>query len=130
MGHHVVYATADMNDEEIISECSEGSLVLLSRDKNLCASYRKSMLIESVNLEEQIDQFCSSYKPDTGKMMMICPLCDSDLVETKRELVEETVPPAVYAGNKLFWRCPGCGKIYWKGTHYEKIMSRVSEHVG
>jgi uncharacterized protein with PIN domain len=24
--------------------------------------------------------------------------------------------------NDTFTRCAGCGRIYWKGTHYERLL--------
>jgi uncharacterized protein with PIN domain len=24
-----------------------------------------------------------------------------------------------------FWKCSGCGKIYWEGSHFEKILKWI-----
>jgi hypothetical protein len=29
-----------------------------------------------------------------------------------------------------FNRCPGCGQIYWKGSHYERMMELVAKFTG
>jgi uncharacterized protein len=29
-----------------------------------------------------------------------------------------------------FRRCPGCGRIYWPGTHFEKLAARVGRLIG
>ena len=31
------------------------------------------------------------------------------------------VPPRVFASHAAFRRCPGCGRVYWEGTHVGRI---------
>lgn len=130
MGYHVLYATSAMTDDDIAERCNSGSLILLTRDRELCERVGRSVWIESVKLDRQIDQFLSLYRPDSDAVMLICPVCDGNLSEVARETVNGKVPVNVYRLNSRFWKCGNCGKIYWKGSHYDRIMKKIAEHTG
>ncbi len=56
-----------------------------------------------------------------------CTVCNFPLESVEKTEVKEHVPPYVYRTHREFSRCPSCGRIYWKGTHYEKISRLISE---
>lgn len=35
------------------------------------------------------------------------------------------IPPGVLAWCREYYRCGECGRIYWKGSHYDKLKKRV-----
>ncbi len=51
------------------------------------------------------------------------------LVEVSQEEVKDLVPPYVYLTQNQYVRCPACGRIYWKGTHWEAMLRRVNEYL-
>ena len=53
----------------------------------------------------------------------LCSVCGSRLVRVSRASVEGNVPEQVRASHRDFYRCLGCGKVYWKGSHWKKLRS-------
>ncbi len=52
-----------------------------------------------------------------------CSVCGGQLeVVTKASVLGE-VPAAVQRRHRLFFRCVSCGHLYWRGTHWRKLMS-------
>jgi uncharacterized protein with PIN domain len=47
------------------------------------------------------------------------------LAEIGKNNVRDRVPPYVYATQELFHDCPSCGRLYWKGTHRDKMAREV-----
>jgi uncharacterized protein with PIN domain len=39
--------------------------------------------------------------------------------------VRDHVPPKVKEWCDQFHRCMNCGKVYWKGSHYDKLKEKV-----
>lgn len=37
------------------------------------------------------------------------------------------IPPGVRAWCREYYRCRGCGRIYWKGSHYGKLVKTVEK---
>ncbi len=49
-----------------------------------------------------------------------CPNCNSPLAIVKKEDVKD-VPENVLKRKRIFYKCTGCGKVYWHGSHWRKI---------
>lgn len=39
----------------------------------------------------------------------------------------QTAPPAVRANGGPFLACPGCGRTYWRGSHYRRMLRQLEE---
>lgn len=130
MGYHVTYAKESWSDNDIAEKCKDGSSILLSRDRELCNRVEKSVYVTSSVLDEQLRQFASLFVPVKDKIMRICPKCNSDLVDIEKEEVKDHVPEGVYRNAGEFWKCISCGKLYWDGTHYDRIIRKISELTG
>lgn len=37
-----------------------------------------------------------------------------------------SIPEGVRERHREFWRCPGCGRHYWQGSHYHRMKSWVN----
>ena len=57
----------------------------------------------------------------------LCMSCGGRLVEVPREQLAGQVPPRAYAAHQRFFRCSGCGKIYWHGTHWRRISAALEQ---
>jgi hypothetical protein len=40
------------------------------------------------------------------------------------------VPEHVLATQSEFMGCPGCGRIYWGGSHADRMLARLSRLLG
>jgi uncharacterized protein with PIN domain len=63
--------------------------------------------------------------PDEWRVSGVHVLSSED---PRQQLREERVPPHVRATRRTYRRCPVCERVYWRGTHTER-MGRVVERV-
>ncbi len=56
-----------------------------------------------------------------------CMGCGGELVEVPKEDVRAEAPQRTFECQTRFWRCARCGKLLWKGTHWEGIVARLDE---
>ncbi len=54
-----------------------------------------------------------------------CLECNSPLNPAAKPEVAHQVPPYVYATQEAFRRCPSCGRVYWPGTHWERMRAEL-----
>ncbi len=54
-----------------------------------------------------------------------CAYCGTPLVPINKEDVKERVPPKAYDTAYDFTLCPRCGGLFWKGTHYERMVDML-----
>ena len=118
-------------DDEIVSRCLREGRIALTRDSRLTErrAMRNALLIESTELGAQLRQVLSylGREPDPSRLLTRCPECNSELAPATPDSVRNLVPPYVFETQTDFRRCPGCGRIYWGGTHREHIRSRLEK---
>ena len=64
----------------------------------------------------------------TELKLNLCAYCGSELKSVEKEAVKDRVPPGAYLCAYDFTLCPSCGAVFWKGTHYERMV-RTLERV-
>ncbi len=50
-----------------------------------------------------------------------CIECNSELESRMPAVVAERVPPYVRRTQSRYSECPDCGRIYWAGTHWQRM---------
>jgi len=56
-----------------------------------------------------------------------CMSCGGALALVPKHEVMDEAPPLAYRNCSTFFRCAGCGKLFWQGTHWQKIQRRLEE---
>lgn len=118
-----------IEDSQLIRVAMREGRILLTRDAELVKRGGfQSVFIESGDLEIQLAQVIreARLKPRI-KASVLCPLCNGGLQTVKKEQVRGLVPSYVYATQRDFSQCPRCGKIFWKGSHWQKIEKRLRD---
>ncbi len=122
-------------DEVLLNLADEDSRILITRDVNLHRKALKNNL-ESVLLEnekEGIAQQMEKISEKTGENFDIspktsrCPECNGGLRVVKKPEIKNDVPQGVLKNNDKFWKCQKCSKVYWQGSHWEKIGETIEK---
>jgi len=104
--------------------CQKERRVFITRTKK--RDVRKLLshieIIEPVNIYQQLEVIFSKYKIDPTKIATLCIECNVPLKpHTKPINPLQTVPDHIK--DVLF--CPRCGKLFWKGTHYQNMLKQL-----
>jgi len=125
LGYDTDYAN-QRDDRELVRIARAEGRVLLTRDRELAGRRGVyALLIESQSLDEQLAQVTSAFPLPPGSHAARCPVCNAALVEATREEVADRAPAYVLQQHQRFLRCPGCGRIYWRGSHWENMQARL-----
>jgi hypothetical protein len=54
-----------------------------------------------------------------------CMACGGALIEISKDQAQERVPPRSFAWVDQFWECESCRHVFWKGTHWTRIMDQL-----
>ncbi len=107
---------------DIVIESLRQGRIILTRSSRLSSfSGIRMVRVESDFVREQLAQVIKSLrlKIDRSRMFSRCVMCNTPTETVEKASVEGNVPAHVYKVQEEFTRCPGCGKIYWKGGHWE-----------
>lgn len=123
LGFDALYRN-DYGDDELARVSSREDRILLTRDVGLLKraivvrGYWLRSVSPTVQLGEVLRRFdlAAAITP-FGR----CIRCNGTLEPVARELVEDVLPPRTRREFDEFRRCQACGRVYWKGSHYERM---------
>jgi uncharacterized protein with PIN domain len=132
LGCDVLYQK-DLGDDELVKIAAEENRVLLTRDaqlfgrahKNNVQAYLVRSRTETEKLAETAQQF--SLKLEIDASYSRCPKCNAMLEPVPKGEVDDKVPQATLQMQSEFWKCAGCGQIYWHGSHWQKILRTLHD---
>jgi uncharacterized protein with PIN domain len=61
-----------------------------------------------------------------------CQRCNGLLERADKERHREEIPPRSFEAFEEFWRCTGCGQLYWHGDHHasmERTLAWVESQI-
>ncbi len=126
-----------IDDNRLVRIALDEDRVLLTKDRQilkrrLVTSGRlKVILIEDDEVKAQLRQVLTTLNLASQlRPFSLCVECNEPLVPREREEVEELVPPYVFQTQTQYMRCPGCLRIYWRGTHWERMSRELEVIVG
>lgn len=131
-GYDTLYVQ-DVRDIELIRRSITENRILLTRDTLLMKKrgIKNILFVSHDNPLDQLRQVVSELRityPDHP--FSRCIICNTPLISYPKEEACRTVPEYVCKTQELFGQCPHCKKIYWKGTHYqrmEKVLGKIFE---
>jgi uncharacterized protein with PIN domain len=111
------------SDAELARLSGSEDRILLTRDRYLLMrnEVRRGYWLRSTEPREQFVEVLRRYKL-AGAMQPFtrCMECNHMLEPAGRESVIESLPATVLQ-HASFHRCPGCGRVYWEGSHHRRM---------
>lgn len=116
-------------DDDLLAVARRDGRTLLTRDRALVARAKgvTCLLIESEVWEDQIRQVLGRFDLfAAARPFSRCVECNAAIKPLSRENAANLVAPFVLEQGRDFALCPVCGRVFWQGTHYEDMESRVA----
>ena len=130
LGCDTVY-TNTLDDAAIAHLAQQDGRVVLTRDRELARRKNtRSVLIASERVMDQLAQVMRECGLGADQWPARCSVCNVVLEELPKEEARGRVPPYVFRTQARFLACPGCGHVYWRGTHWKGMRRRLARIVG
>jgi hypothetical protein len=124
LGYDTVYWRGD--DAGLVRLAVAERRLVLTRDTRLPPRLPpgQTLFIESDHYDEQIRQVIDrlGWPTRTGHRCLRCNLL---LEAADKAELRGQVPEFVWLRHDKFVRCPGCLRIYWEGTHFQRMTEVV-----
>ncbi len=127
LGYDTKYVK-NVSDEKIIEIAEKEGRIVLTRDK-LLARKSKGIYINERDVEEQLKKVIESLNLDIEeeKILTRCTICNIKVTKIDKDKVKGKVPEYVWNNNEDFWICPSCKRIYWIGSHWNKMEEVIQK---
>ncbi|OHC63825.1 MAG: twitching motility protein PilT [Rhodocyclales bacterium GWA2_65_20] len=122
----------DFDDSEIADTAMREGRIVLTRDRELlkqrgithgCYVHALKPAQQFGEIVERLD-LARSLRPFT-----LCMDCNAPLRAVAKADVLERLPPAVQANYESFTTCDVCGRIFWQGSHWQRLRTLVDASV-
>ena len=120
-------------DAELVRVSVEEGRILLTRDRLLLMHkvISRGYLLRSLNSIEQLHEVVKRFGlAKWVRPFQRCMNCNHPLVSVEKETVLEKLEPLTKKYYDEFKLCMACDQVYWKGSHYEKMMRVIEELSG
>ena len=121
----------DYNDKEIIDISTSDRRIILTRDKGLLKNKQVThgYWIRSTRSDEQLFEVIKRFDlKNVLKPFTRCLECNTILEDVNKEAIADYLMPKTRKYYSDFKKCPGCNRVFWEGSHYEK-MKIIMENI-
>jgi uncharacterized protein with PIN domain len=117
----------DIDDHQLVRLARAEGRLILTRDRELARRRGvRVLLIASEHLDDQIRQVLADLDLEPDRSFSRCPVCNEPLVAIDRETARSQVPAYVARTQRTFRSCPICQRVYWRGTHWQRINEQLA----
>jgi len=129
LGIDVAYERG-IGDQDLVRRARSENRHILTRDRRLVQRRWSGAIGFTIIRDDlwpaQLRQVLQESMPPLSiRLLTRCVRCNEPLKPLSRNKALRSVPPYVHGTQKRFMHCPLCGRIYWRGTHPERIINRL-----
>lgn len=129
LGFDAVYRN-DFDDQALADISAADERILLTRDRRLLMRkvVKYGCCLRSLDSHQQLLEVLRRYDlVDKIAPFRRCLRCNSLLVSVGKDEVLDQLQPLTRRYYDDFHRCPACGQVYWKGSHYEHMQATIEQ---
>ena len=131
LGFDTLYRN-DYDDTEIIRIAERERRIILTRDVGILkhGAVTRGYWIRTTSPEEQTQEVLRRFdlfrqtRPFTR-----CTVCNGPVEKIAKEKILHRLEPRTKKYYEAFYRCVECDKIYWKGSHHEKMLDKIDRWI-
>lgn len=115
-------------DLDIVKIAVREKRIILTRDQGLLKNKKvtRGYWVRNINPAKQIREVVEKFDLYSKiQPFTVCMTCNGKIKPVKKEKIIDQLPPKVKEYFDEFYQCSRCSKVYWKGTHYIKMLKEI-----
>jgi uncharacterized protein with PIN domain len=132
LGYDTLYAN-DVTSAQLLGMARDGDRVLLTRGERAqrFPHIDNVLSLKSEYPPEQLREVVERFGLDTRSGLWTrCTLCNAPIECLEKADVEPLVEAKIFRLYDEFYRCSGCGHVYWRGSHVDRILRNLEFVLG
>jgi uncharacterized protein with PIN domain len=124
---------AGISDAELVRRALGEERYILTRDRKLPEEWRIEgcLIVRAKRPLEQLAEVATAFGLEApAHLFTRCRACNRVLVPADRDAVARRVPPRVIEREAAFVQCPACHRIYWEGSHTDRMRAVIARVFG
>jgi len=131
LGFDTLYRN-DYGDEEIIKIASAENRVILTRDRGILKNKEVThgYWLRATSPDEQISEVLQHFHLySLISPFRRCLVCNGLIASVAKSEVTHKLPSGAARDHEEFFTCQSCGRVYWKGWHYDRMKSFLEKNL-
>jgi uncharacterized protein len=127
LGFDTLYRN-DYEDQEIIDISVSEKRIILTRDIGILKNSKitHGYWIRSQQPGEQVKEVIQRFDLSKSiKPLSRCIECNGRIAEVEKEEIMDQLKPKTILFFHEFYQCTSCGKVYWEGSHFSKMINKI-----
>ncbi|WP_237066013.1 Mut7-C ubiquitin/RNAse domain-containing protein [Microbulbifer guangxiensis] len=123
----------DSDDGALVRVSVEQQRILLSRDRALFRrrALQRGYWVRATNPRQQLAEVIERFQlQNVLQPFSRCTRCNGSLRPVQKDAVQSRLRANTRRLFDQFWQCTQCGRVYWKGSHYDRMCALISNLVG
>jgi len=128
MGYDTLYV-GPAEDRRLLQLAATEDRILLTRDGKLARlAGPRGCLIQADRVDGQLAETVEklALAPHETLWLSRCLECNATLGPRQKAALSGLIPDHIFATQTEFMGCPGCGRVYWSGSHSDRILARLA----
>jgi uncharacterized protein with PIN domain len=124
---------AAISDAALVQQALVEQRVILTRDRKLTLEWTipRLLVVSSQSPLDQLAEVVAAFSLDwRSGLFTRCNRCNTPLDAIDAERAQLRVPERVRLEQRAFKHCSGCDRIYWRGSHVDRIRERLEARLG
>ena len=118
----------DASDDELVEQMHLEDRALLTRDRRLLMRrvVLKGYLVRSDQAADQLEEVLRRFDLESAiQPFTRCMHCNATLEKVDKSEIADRLKPLTKRYYQDFSRCTGCGRIYWRGSHRDRLDPKI-----
>ena len=130
LGFDVLYDNSLTDKQLVFLSLNEERILLSGNSAFENNKALQSFIVTSQDAETQLRQIFTHFnlKHDIRPFTR-CLVCNGTLHAVSKDEIAEQLEPNTKQYFNEFWQCNYCKRIYWKGSHYKRMMKLAEDFI-
>jgi hypothetical protein len=129
LGFDTLYEN-DFEDNEIIAIAENEQRIILTRDKLLLGSDKVThgYYVRATDKHEQLKEIVRKFDlKKQFKSFTRCMTCNTSLLKVDKNDIIDKIDSDTAMFFDVFYYCKSCEKVFWEGSHFERMEAYIRE---
>jgi uncharacterized protein with PIN domain len=133
MGYDTLFFS-DIEDGHLVDMAMKEGRIVVTRDTQIAKrrvaanGNLKVIVIREDDPKRQLLQVMKELNLDCRETQFTrCLECNQILLPRSKDEVQDLVPPYVFRTQTQYMQCPSCRRVYWHGTHWQRMKQALEE---
>jgi uncharacterized protein with PIN domain len=128
LGFDALYGGNLSPNEAIRHAIEERRIWIRSTPEELNLQYGiRYFVVEHQDIASQLGELDAQLNlKESTDPLSLCLKCNCRIAEIDKDSIRDRVPARVYSTFEQFYICPQCSRVYWPGSHYQRMKAKLA----